>query len=82
MTGRGAAVRVLDRPWLDLTPPSRAKVRVLGRQGVWVRCGQLECDALANQKCITSYEYICTIWRSEPERFILNPIHQMPGLNS
>ena len=27
-------------------------------------------------------EYICKIWTSEPERFILNPIHQMPGLNT
>ena len=30
----------------------------------------------------TPYEYICKIWTSEPERFILNPIHQMPGLNT
>lgn len=30
---------------------------------------------------LTRYEYICRIWISEPERFILNPIHQMPGLN-
>ena len=28
------------------------------------------------------YEYICKIWTSEPDRFILNPIHQMPGLNT
>ncbi len=31
---------------------------------------------------LTPYEYICKIWTSEPERFILNPIHQMPGLNN
>ncbi len=31
---------------------------------------------------LTPYEYICKIWTSEPERFIINPIHQMPGLNS
>ena len=30
---------------------------------------------------LTPYEYICKIWTSEPERFIPNPIHQMPGLN-
>ena len=30
---------------------------------------------------LTPYEYICKIWASEPDRFILNPIHQMPGLN-
>ena len=31
---------------------------------------------------LTPYEYICKIWTSEPERFIRDPIHQMPGLNS
>ncbi|SNR53089.1 Integrase core domain-containing protein, partial [Puniceibacterium sediminis] len=30
---------------------------------------------------LTPYEYICKIWTSEPDRFITNPIHQMPGLN-
>ena len=30
----------------------------------------------------TPYEYICKIWTSEPERFIVNLIHQMPGLNN
>ena len=31
---------------------------------------------------LTPYEYICKIWRSEPGRLILNPIHLMPGLNT
>jgi len=31
---------------------------------------------------LTPYEYICKIWTSEPDQFILNPIHQMPGLNT
>jgi transposase InsO family protein len=31
---------------------------------------------------LTPYEYICKIWTSEPDRFILNPIHQMPALNT
>lgn len=31
---------------------------------------------------LTPYEYICKIWTTEPERFNLNPIHQMPGLNT
>ena len=31
---------------------------------------------------LTPYEYIARIWTSEPERFILNPIHQMPELNT
>ena len=30
---------------------------------------------------LTPYEYIRKIWTSEPDRFILDPIHQMPGLN-
>ena len=28
------------------------------------------------------YEFICKQWTSEPDRFIINPIHQMPGLNN
>jgi transposase InsO family protein len=31
---------------------------------------------------LTPYEFICNAWTAEPERFNLNPIHQMPGLNS
>ncbi len=31
---------------------------------------------------LTPYDYICNIWTSEPDRSILDPIHQMPGLNS
>lgn len=31
---------------------------------------------------LTPYEYVCKIWTSEPKRFILNPTHQIPGLNS
>ena len=31
---------------------------------------------------LTPDEYICKIRTSEPDRFILNPIHQMPGLNT
>jgi transposase InsO family protein len=31
---------------------------------------------------LTPYEYICKIWTSEPHRFIIDPIHQMPGLNT
>lgn len=31
---------------------------------------------------LTPYEYICKIWTSEPDRFILSPIHQMLGLNT
>lgn len=28
---------------------------------------------------LTPYEYICKTWTSKPDRFILDPIHQMPG---
>jgi IS30 family transposase len=31
---------------------------------------------------LTPYEYICKIWTSAPDRFILNQIHQMTGLNT
>ena len=31
---------------------------------------------------LTPYEFICKIWSKEPEKFNLNPIHQMPGLNN
>jgi transposase InsO family protein len=31
---------------------------------------------------LTPYEHVCKIWTKEPERFSLNPIHQMPGLNT
>lgn len=31
---------------------------------------------------LTPYDYICKSWTSEPDRFILNPIHQMQGLNT
>ena len=30
---------------------------------------------------LTPYEFICKIWTTEPERFKINPIHQMQGLN-
>ncbi|MEM9429180.1 MAG: integrase core domain-containing protein, partial [Pseudomonadota bacterium] len=31
---------------------------------------------------LTPYDDICKIWTSEPDRSIVDPIHQMPGLNS
>lgn len=31
---------------------------------------------------LTPYEYIAKIWTSEPDRFIVNPLDQMPGLNT
>ena len=37
---------------------------------------------LKTLKGLTPYEYICKIWTDEPKRFTLNPIHQMPGLNT
>ncbi|WP_152046340.1 IS481 family transposase [Aureimonas psammosilenae] len=37
---------------------------------------------LKTLKGLTPYEFICKQWTSEPERFTLDPIHQMPGLNS
>jgi transposase-like protein len=37
---------------------------------------------LKTLKGLTPFEYICKIWTIEPERFNLNPTHQMPGLNN
>jgi hypothetical protein len=31
---------------------------------------------------LTPHEYICKISTLEPDRFILDPTHQMPGLNT
>ena len=37
---------------------------------------------LKTLKGLTPYEYICKIWTSEPERFKLDPTHQILGLNT
>jgi len=37
---------------------------------------------LKTLKGLTPYEFICKCWTNQPERFILNPLHQMPGLNT
>ena len=37
---------------------------------------------LKTLKGLTPYEAICKTWTKEPERFTLDPIHQMPGLNT
>ena len=31
---------------------------------------------------LTPYVYICKIWATQLERYKLNPLHQMPGLNT
>jgi transposase InsO family protein len=36
---------------------------------------------LKTLKGLTPYEFICKQWAIEPEKFRLDPIHQMPGLN-
>jgi transposase InsO family protein len=37
---------------------------------------------LKTLKGLTPYEFICKAWTKEPERFTLNPLQQMPGLNT
>lgn len=37
---------------------------------------------LKTLKGLTPYEFIGKCWTSEPKRFTLNPLHQIPGLNS
>ena len=36
---------------------------------------------LKTLKGLTPSAFICKCWTSQPERFTLNPLHQMPGLN-
>ena len=31
---------------------------------------------------LTPYEFVCKRWTIEPQRFRLNPLQQMPGLNN
>lgn len=37
---------------------------------------------LKTLKGLTPYEFICKLWTKEPDRFTLDPLHQMPGLNT
>ena len=37
---------------------------------------------LKTLKGLTPYEFICKRWTAEPDRFILKPLQQMPGLNN
>jgi transposase InsO family protein len=37
---------------------------------------------LKTLKGLSPYQYIRCVWTNEPDRFTLNPIHQMPGLNT
>lgn len=37
---------------------------------------------LKTLKGLTPYEFICKCWQTEPNRFTLHPLHQMPGLNT
>ena len=37
---------------------------------------------LKTLKGLTPYEFICKLWTKQPERFTLDPLHQMPGLNN
>lgn len=36
---------------------------------------------LKTLKGLTADEYICKLWTKEHQRFTLDPLHQMPGLN-
>jgi transposase len=37
---------------------------------------------LKTLKGLTPYEFICKAWATQPERFRINPLQQMPGLNT
>jgi hypothetical protein len=51
-------------------------------QGPLLGSGVYHCRSLKTLKGLTPYEYICKCWTSQPERFKLNPLQQMPGLNT
>jgi hypothetical protein len=58
--------------------------RCLQRHGI-SRLPDIEGDKPKRLKTLsglTPYEYLAKIWTSEPDRFIVDPIHQMPGLNT
>ncbi len=38
-------------------------------------------NRLKTLRGLTPYEAICKLWTHDPDRFTLDPIHQMPGLN-
>jgi FkbH-like protein len=38
--------------------------------------------ATSSPRALTPYEFICKAWTSEPHRFKISPLWQMPGLNS
>src|SRR6202049_2134225 len=37
---------------------------------------------LKTLKGLSPYQYLCSVWIKEPDRFTLDPVHQMPGLNN
>jgi Integrase core domain len=37
---------------------------------------------LKTLRSLTPYEFVCKAWTSQPLRFKLNPLQQMPGLNT
>lgn len=37
---------------------------------------------LKTLRALTPYEYVCRIWRGEPQRFHINPAQHTVGLNS
>ena len=61
---------------------ARAVVREHVRRGVDFIKAYNYGRRLKTLKGLTPYEFICKAWTREPERFTLNPLQQMPGLNT
>jgi hypothetical protein len=59
----------------DPADPARTQLFVASDGGLFGR-------GLKTLKGLTPYEFICKRWTIEPKQFRLNPIHQMPGLNT
>ena len=39
-------------------------------------------SSLKTYKGLTPYDFICKCWTSQPERFLLDPLYQIPELNA
>lgn len=65
---------------ISILPPDSPRWERLRQRASLVAAGHFA-KRLKTLKGLTPYEYICKLWTKEPERFTLDPLYQMPGLN-
>jgi len=73
--------QLIDHNAIHCLMTNSAKM-IHGRWIISMVCNRVARRRLKTLRGLTPYEYICKIWTSEPDRFIVNPIHQMLGLNT